>query len=44
MTDRTLDVVFSRFMFVLFTETLRQRPKGVTRSRRIITRQRESLF
>jgi len=34
ITDRTLDVVFSRFMCIPFTFTLRQKPKGVTRSRR----------
>ena len=31
--NRTLDVVFSRFISISFTITLRQRPKGVTRSR-----------
>ena len=30
-TDRTLDVVFSRFRGFSFTITLRQKPKGVTR-------------
>ena len=34
ITGRTLDVVFSRFMWVSLTITLRQKPKGVTRSRR----------
>ena len=29
-TDRTLDVVFSRFRGFSFTITLRQKPKGVT--------------
>ena len=41
ITDRTLDVVFSRLRGFLFTITLRQTPKGVTRR---ITRHRESLF
>ena len=31
ITDRTLDVVFSRFSSISFTITLRQKPKGVTR-------------
>ena len=30
-TERTLDVVFSRFRDFSFTRTLRQKPKGVTR-------------
>ena len=30
-TDRTLDVVFSRFRGFSFTITMRQKPKGVTR-------------
>ena len=34
ITDRTLDVVFSRFMCIPFIFTLRQKPKGVARSRR----------
>ena len=34
LTDRTLDVVFSIFLRVSFTITLRQKPKGVTFSRR----------
>ena len=34
ITDSTLDVVFSRFMCVSFTITLKLKPKGVTRSRR----------
>ena len=34
ITDRTLDVVFSRFMCIPFIFTLRQKPKGVVRSRR----------
>ena len=44
-TDKTLDVVFSilwwGFSFII---TLRQRPKGVTRVPRWITRQRESML
>ena len=37
ITDRTLDVVFSRFRGVSFTITLRRTPKGVTRMlRRIV--------
>ena len=39
ITDRTLDVVFSRFRGFSFTKTLRQKPKGITRML-----QRESLF
>ena len=31
-TDGTLDVVFSRFRGFSFTISLRQKPKGVTRS------------
>ena len=31
ITNRTLDVDFSRFMYVSFKITLRQKPKGVTR-------------
>ena len=34
ITDRTLDVVFSRFGWNFFTITLRQKPRGVSRSRR----------
>ena len=34
ITDRTPGVVFSRFMCVSFTITLRQKPKGVTHSLR----------
>ena len=34
ITDSILDVVFSRFMCVTFTITLRPQPKGVKRSRR----------
>ena len=33
ITERTLDVVFSRFISISYTITLRQNPKGVTRSR-----------
>ena len=33
MTDRTLDVVFSRFISISFTITLWQKPKGIARSR-----------
>ena len=43
ITDRTLDVVFSIIMCVSFTITLRQKPKGVTLSRRR-TRQRKSVL
>ena len=32
--NRTLDAVFSRFLCVSFTITMRKQPKGVTRSRR----------
>ena len=32
ITDGTLDVVFSRFRGFSFTISLRQKPKGVTRS------------
>ena len=35
ITDRTLDVVFSRFLCVSFTITWKLKPKGVTRSRRL---------
>ena len=31
ITDRTLDIVFLRFLGFSFTITLRQKPKGVTR-------------
>ena len=41
MTDRTLDVVFSRFKWNSFTRTLRQEPSGVSRIRRRITRLRD---
>ena len=34
ITDRTLGVIFSRYMCVLFTIILRQMSKGVLRSRR----------
>ena len=34
ITERTLDVVFSIFMCVSFTITLKQKPKGVTLSQR----------
>ena len=34
ITDRTLDVVFSKFGLNSFTITLRQKPRGVSRSRR----------
>jgi len=34
ITDRTLNVVLSRCLCVSFILTLRQKPKGVTRSRR----------
>ena len=34
ITNRTLDFVFSRFISISFIITLRQKPKGVTRSRR----------
>ena len=34
ITDKTLNVVFSRFVFLSFTITLRQKPKGVMCSRR----------
>ena len=32
ITDRTLDVIFSRFRGFSFTITPRQKPKGVTRN------------
>ena len=34
ITDKTLDVVFSRFMYFPFTITMRQKPKGVMPSLR----------
>ena len=34
ITDRSLNVVFSRFICFSFTITLRPKPKGVTRGRR----------
>ena len=43
ITDRALDVVFSRFRGLSFTLTLRQKPKGVPRKQRRITIQRESM-
>ena len=42
-TDKTIDVVFSGFRGFSFTITLRQKPKGVQRRQRWITRQRESM-
>ena len=51
ITDKTLDVVFSRFMYFPFTITMRQKPKGVMLGLRRTgslcvetTKQRESLF
>ena len=43
-TDRTLDVAFSRFEWNSFTITLRQNPRGVSRSRRRITTQRKPVL
>ena len=42
MTDKTLDVVFSRFKWNSFTRTLRQEPSGVSRIRHRITRLRDA--
>ena len=42
-TDRTLDVVFSRFKVFSFTVILRQKPNGVTRRQRWITKKGESM-
>ena len=42
ITDRTLHVVFSIFGWNSFTITLRQKPRGISRSR--ITRQREPVL
>ena len=42
-TDRTLDVFFSRFRDFSSSIILRQKPKGVTRMPRQITRQRERM-
>ena len=44
ITDNTLDADFSRFGWDSFTITLRQKPRGVSRSRRRITRQREPVL
>ena len=43
-TDRTLDVVSSIFGWTSFIMTLRQKPRGVSRSRRRITSQRETVL
>ena len=42
-TDRKIDVVFSRLNGFSFTIILRQKPEGVPRRQRWITRQRESM-
>ena len=41
--DRTLDFVFSRFISISFTITLRQKSKEFTRMLRWITKHRESM-
>ena len=43
ITDRTLDVGFLGFMCASFTITLRQKPKGVTRSQRRTGSKRSSV-